>query len=93
MKIEFYRTILCPRCLYVSHALKKIVVNSPHLELETIEVATHLTRSRQAGITTVPTIRIGNDVLTGLILTPQMIRRFIEQHLPDDAPEQTRPAH
>jgi len=81
MKIELYRTILCPRCLYVSHTLKKIIADSPNLELETIEVATNLTRSRQAAITTVPTIRIGNHVLTGIILTPRMIRRFIEQHL------------
>ena len=82
MKIELYRTILCPRCLYVSRILKKIVASSfPNLELETIEVATNLTRARQAGIKTVPTIRIGNDALTGIILTPRMIRRFIEQHL------------
>ena len=81
MKIEFYRTILCPRCLYVSRALKKIVAGSPHLELETIEVATNLTRTRHAGIKTVPAIRIGNDTLTGLLLTPRIIRRFIEQHL------------
>ncbi|MFH1019009.1 MAG: hypothetical protein V1782_00140 [Pseudomonadota bacterium] len=82
MRIELYRTILCPRCLYVSRILKKIVAGSPSLELETIEVATNLTRSRQAGITSVPAIKIGNDILTGLILTPRMIRRFIEQHLP-----------
>jgi len=81
MKIELYRTILCPRCLYVSRILKKIVASSPNLDLETIEVATNLTRIRQARIRTVPAIRIGNDVLTGFILTPQMIRRFIEQHL------------
>jgi len=86
MKIELYRTILCPRCLYVSHALNKIVADSPRLKLETIEVATNLTRARQAGIKTVPAIRIGNDVLTGLILTPQMIRRFIEQHLENARP-------
>lgn len=89
MKIELYRTILCPRCLYVSRTLKKIVADFPHLELETIEVAANLTRSRQAGIKTVPTIKIGNHALTGLILTPRTIRCFIEQHLPED-PEQTR---
>ena len=90
MKIEFYRTVLCPRCLYVSRILKKIVAGSPQIELETIEVATNLTRARQAGITTVPTIRIGSQTLTGLILTPQKIRSFIEQHLSDDASGQTR---
>ncbi|HIJ91530.1 MAG: thioredoxin family protein [Desulfobulbaceae bacterium] len=84
MKIELYRTILCPRCLLVSRALQKIVAHSPHLELETIEVATNLMRTRKAGIKTVPTIKIGNDVLTGLILTPRMIHRFIEKHLQDN---------
>ncbi|OGQ87535.1 MAG: hypothetical protein A2512_04605 [Deltaproteobacteria bacterium RIFOXYD12_FULL_56_24] len=93
MKIELFRTILCPRCLFVSRILKKIVADSPHLELETIEVATNLTQTRQAGIKTVPAIRIGNDVLTGIILTPRMIRRFIDQHLPDDAAGQNRPGH
>lgn len=91
MKIELYRTILCPRCLLVSRALKKIMAHSPHIELEVIEVATNLTRTRQAGIKTVPAIKIGSDVLTGLILTPQKIGSFIQRHLPDDSAEQTRP--
>lgn len=91
MKIELYRTILCPRCLYVSRTLQKIVAGSPNLELETIEVATNLTRSRQAGIKTVPAIRIGEDLLTGLILTPQKIRGFIEQHLSENVSGQSRP--
>ncbi|MDG4477106.1 thioredoxin family protein [Thiovibrio frasassiensis] len=85
MRIELYRTILCPRCLLVGRSLKKIVEqHSPQIELEVIEVATHLTQTRQAGIRTVPAIKIGNDILTGLILTPQKIRCFIEQHLQDD---------
>ncbi len=84
MKIELYRTILCPRCLFVSRTLKKIVAYAPHLELETIEVATNPIRSYQAGIKNVPTIKIGRATLTGLILTPRMIRHFIEQHLPED---------
>lgn len=85
MKIELYRTILCPRCLYVSRILKKIIADYPSLQLETIEVATSLARTRQAGIKTVPAIRIGNEVLTGIILTPRMIRSFIEKHQPDAA--------
>lgn len=90
MKIELYRTLLCPRCLLVSRALNKIAENFPQIELEVIEVATHLVQTHQAGIRTVPAIKIGNDVLTGLILTPQKIRRFIDQHLQDE--ESTPPA-
>ena len=85
MKIELYRTILCPRCLYVAATLKKIAAASPRIELEIIEVVTNLSRTHQAGIKTVPAIKIGDDVLTGIILTPRMIRCFIERHQPDDA--------
>lgn len=84
MKIELYRTLLCPRCLFVSRTLKQIVAGSPHIELEIIEVATNLARSRKNKIKTVPAIKINTDILTGLILTPRMIRRFIEEHLPDN---------
>jgi glutaredoxin len=90
MKIEFYRTIICPRCLFVSRILKKIVTPSPHLELEIIEVATNLTRTWMAGVYTVPTIKIGSDTLTGLIITPRMIRSFIEQHMENDESGQNR---
>lgn len=80
MKVELYRTILCPRCLHATHALKSVASSFPGLEIETIEVATNLTRAREAGIWTVPAIRTANGaLLTGLILTPSRIRRFLEE--------------
>lgn len=82
MKVELYRTILCPRCLHASHALKCVAASFPGLEIETIEVTTNLTRARKAGIWTVPAIRVANGaLLTGLILTPNRIRRFLEEQL------------
>lgn len=81
MKVELYRTILCPRCLYVGRVLRKLAAHQPRIELELIEVTTNPERSRAAGIRTVPTLKIGNDLLSGLILTPRKIRRFIEDHL------------
>ncbi|EKD38654.1 MAG: hypothetical protein ACD_75C00655G0002, partial [uncultured bacterium] len=38
MKVEFYRTFLCPRCLLVARELKRLRREFPHLEIETIEV-------------------------------------------------------
>lgn len=77
LKIEFYRTLLCPRCLYVAHELKRLRREFPHLEIETIEVATNLGRVREAKIRTVPALRVGNATLTGVLLTPAKIRRFL----------------
>lgn len=77
MKVEFYRTLLCPRCLYVARELRRLQREFPHLEIETIEVATNLSRVREAKVRTVPALRVGNAVLTGLLLTPGKIRRFL----------------
>jgi hypothetical protein len=77
MKVEFYRTLFCPRCLYVAHELKRLQREFPHLEIETIEVAANLGRVREASIRTVPTIKVGEARLTGILLTPAKIRRFL----------------
>lgn len=77
MKVEFYRTLLCPRCLFVAHQLKRLQREFPHLEIETIEVATNLTRTREAKIRTVPALKVGEAKLTGILLTPAKIRRFL----------------
>lgn len=81
MKVEFYRTLLCPRCLYVAHELKRLQREFPHLEIETIEVATNLGRTREAGVRTVPALKVGNATLTGILLTPGRIRRFLLAHV------------
>ncbi|MDH5524265.1 MAG: hypothetical protein OEY01_09775 [Desulfobulbaceae bacterium] len=81
MKVEFYRTVLCPRCLYTAHQLKKISKEFPELEIETIEITTNLSRTRAAAIRSVPALKIGKEVLTGIILTPQNIRGFIAKNL------------
>jgi len=91
MKVELYRTVLCPRCLYASRALREFAARRPEIEIELIEVTTNPEKVRAAGIRTVPTLRIGNDLLSGLILTPRKIRLFIEKHLPDSSPD-TLPA-
>jgi len=77
LKVEFYRTLLCPRCLLVARELKKLRRQFPHLEIETIEVATNLNRVREAKIRTIPALKVGDATLTGLLLTPAKIRRFL----------------
>lgn len=77
MKIEFYRTFLCPRCLLVARELKRLRQEFPHLEIETIEVTTNIERVRKAKIKTVPTLLAGEARLTGILLTPAKIRHFL----------------
>lgn len=77
MKIEFYRTFLCPRCLLVAKTLKKLQQEFPDIEVESIEIARNLNRFRAAKIRTIPTLKAGDMTLTGILLTPAKIRRFL----------------
>lgn len=80
MKVEFYRTLLCPRCLLAAKALKKLRAEFPEFEIETIEVILHPNRVRKAGVRSVPTLKIDDHLLADLLLTPRKIRSFLETH-------------
>ncbi|PLX95144.1 MAG: hypothetical protein C0620_04590 [Desulfuromonas sp.] len=80
MLITFYRTAVCPRCFLAHRLLKKIVEQDPQLELETVEVTTNAFNSWNEGIRMVPALKIGEDVLSGLFLDEQRMKKFIDQH-------------
>lgn len=80
MKIEFYKTILCPRCHLASRHLKRLKASIPDLEIESIEITTDITRAWKNGIRTVPALKVDTDILCGLLLSEKQIRCFIEGH-------------
>ena len=49
------------------------------LEIETVEVTTNPLKSWQDGIRMIPALRGGGKTLSGLLLSPEMIRSFIEK--------------
>ena len=49
------------------------------LEIETVEVTTNPLKSWQDGIRLIPALRGGGKTLSGLLLSPEMIRSFIEK--------------
>lgn len=77
MRIEFFKSALCPRCRLAAYALKKIKKEYPDIEIESIEMICNLDRFRQARVRSIPTIIINDNKLTGLFLTPAKIRNFI----------------
>ncbi len=89
MKIEFYKSVICPRCLYVSHTLKKAKTLYPNLEVEHIDIIRNLSRVRDAEIRTVPTLKVGQATLSGLFLTKDSINKFLAEHWRPDEPLST----
>lgn len=54
--------------------------DQPDIELETIEMAMNAIRSWNAGIRLFPALKIGDDILSGVMLDEEKIREFIDQH-------------
>ncbi|WP_316347996.1 thioredoxin family protein [Desulfuromonas acetoxidans] len=82
MTITFYRTALCPRCFLAKRALDKIVADTD-ITVETVEVATTAVSSWRNGIRMIPALKIGDEILSGVLLDEQRIRRFIDQQKED----------
>jgi hypothetical protein len=60
--------------------LNKIISTKPEITLETIEVSSNIKRTWKAGIRMVPALKIGDDILSGVLLSAAKMRQFIEQH-------------
>lgn len=60
-------------------ALKKLQQEMVDLEIETVEVTTSPLRSWKDGIRMVPALRGGGKTLSGLTLSSEKIRLFIER--------------
>ena len=67
--------------MFVGYELKKLKKEYPEIELESIEVTTDFKRTWNDGIKIFPALKIENEILSGLILTPRRIRKFVQSHL------------
>ncbi len=79
MKITFYHSALCPRCLMVGRTLLKLQNDYPDLEIEKIEVTTSPLQSFRQGVRMIPTLSAVNLKLAGIYLTQDTIRNFLEK--------------
>jgi len=77
MKITFYHSALCLRCLLVGRTLQKLQQEYPDLVVEKIEVTTHPVESLRNGVRIIPTLMADGQKLSGIILTPASVRDFV----------------
>lgn len=80
MTIEFYHSVACPRCILAMSKLNDVLKNHPEITLEKIEVTTNIKKTWRAGVRLFPALKIGDDVLSGALLSKEKIELFIEQH-------------
>jgi len=77
MKIEFYKSALCPRCAYAAHILKKLQSEFQDLEVVTYDVATDFSVFKNKKIRMIPTISYGKSKKSWILPKEEEIRSFI----------------
>ncbi len=80
MVVEYFKSIVCPRCIPVTRELKKLEKEFPELEIKHIEVLSNMSYSKDNKVRTLPTVKIGDAVIGGF-LSGHKVRKFILSHL------------
>ncbi len=81
MRITFYRSAICPRCMLVAGELKKLEKEF-NLEVTEVELTKNPLKTWKAGIRMIPALECNGEILTGLYLSAKQLRSFIEQLIP-----------
>lgn len=76
MQVEYFKSIVCPRCIPVSRELKKLEKEFPEIEIKHIEVLKNRAYSKENRIQTIPSIKIHDAVIGGL-LSGKKVREFV----------------
>lgn len=79
MTVSFYRTALCPRCKKTEQILQRLMPEYPRLELDVIEIATRPVETFRAGIRMIPALKCDSEILSGVMLSEEHIRAFLER--------------
>lgn len=68
--------------MFVGDELKKMESEYPQMELEKVEMTFNFMQAWKDGIRMFPAVKIGDDVLSGVLLSSKKVRSFVEERLP-----------
>lgn len=76
-KVVFYHSVICPRCHVSNVLLNRALSKRSDVELTKLEFLTNRDSARKAGIRSIPALAAEGRVLSGVLLTPAAIDRFL----------------
>jgi len=76
MQIEYFKSLICPRCIPVSRELKKLEKEFPELKIRHIEILKNMAYTKENKIQTIPSLKI-NDAVIGGLLSGKKVRDFV----------------
>ncbi|MBI5034568.1 MAG: hypothetical protein HZB51_28935 [Chloroflexi bacterium] len=59
MKITYYKSLICPRCIPTNRLMARLRREHPEIEIEEIEVLTNLSRALHDGVMALPMLIVG----------------------------------
>ncbi len=60
MKVIYYKSIICPKCIPTNRLIKRLRQTHPEVQVEEIEILRHMARAKADGVRHVPTIIVGS---------------------------------
>jgi len=81
MKIELYKSALCPRCAYTAHILKRLQNEHDGLEVVTYDIATDFFLFKENKIRMIPTVICGESRQSWILPKESEIKDFIQTSL------------
>jgi len=60
VKITYYKSIICPKCIPTNRLIKQLKREYPEIQIEEIEIITHMSQAKKEGVHHVPTLIVGD---------------------------------
>jgi glutaredoxin len=61
VKVIYYKSIICPKCIPTNRLLKQLKREHPEIQVEEIEIITHMSRAKRDDVHHVPTVIAGDQ--------------------------------
>ena len=81
MKIKYYKSVVCPRCIPVSAVLSEWKQRHPEVEVEVMEVLFHPAKAYEAGVRRIPSLEIDGEIKSWFLPSKEEVRSFLESKL------------
>jgi hypothetical protein len=80
MPFTFYHSPFCPRCARAEKHLQNLLGKPLPDTIVFIDVVKHPIQTWQDGIRMIPAIKAGEDVISGITLSTNRIKTFLDRH-------------
>ena len=81
MKIKYYKSVVCPRCIPVSAALSEWKKRHAEVEVEVVEVLFHPAKAYEAGVRRIPSLEVDGELKSWFLPSKEEVRSFLESKL------------